>query len=189
MSVPATEDARWIGGIVRELIGLLLLGYVLWRRKLRFKDLGLSWSKGTLPTGFGVAAVACASYLAGSFVTHRFFVSFLPFLHGGVTARALFSSSSVMIVPFFLLSPIFEELIVRAYLMTEVQALTGSWTLATFLSVAIQFSYHLYYGWEGALAVSFLFIVFSVYYARTRNATPIIIAHELFDLWGLATLI
>ncbi len=90
-----------------------------------------------------------------------------------------------MAIPYSLLNPFFEELIVRAYLMTEVRALTGSWMLATALSVVVQFSYHLYYGWEGAIALSFLFLVFSIYYARTQRATPIIVAHGIFDIWGL----
>ncbi|MGO9543681.1 MAG: CPBP family intramembrane glutamic endopeptidase [Rhodomicrobium sp.] len=105
--------------------------------------------------------------------------------HSGSTVRDIFGRPSIMAIPYSLLNPFFEELIVRAYLMTEVRALTGSWMLATALSVVVQFSYHLYYGWEGAIALSFLFLVFSIYYARTQRATPIIVAHGIFDIWGL----
>ena len=65
-----------------------------------------------------------------------------------------------MAVPYSLLNPFFEELTVRAYLMSEVQDLTGSMNLAAFLSVVVQFSYHLYYGWTGAIALSFQFLIF-----------------------------
>jgi len=59
----------------------------------------------------------------------------------------------VVVIPFSLLNPFFEELIVRAYLMTEIMDLTGSAMLAIATSVLLQASYHLYYGWFGALAL------------------------------------
>jgi membrane protease YdiL (CAAX protease family) len=83
------------------------------------------------------------------------------------------------------LNPFFEELIVRAYLMTEVLDLTGSSTLAVALSVALQFAYHLSYGWAAAISLSFQFLIFALYYAFTRRALPIIVAHSLFDISGL----
>lgn len=107
---------------------------------------------------------------------------------GGFTPRQVFGHPPVMMVPFSLLNPFFEELVVRAYLMTEVKDLSGSWILSAALSVAIQTSYHLYYGWEGALALSFQFLALSIYYARTRRITPIIIAHGFFDIYGLVRL-
>lgn len=48
--------------------------------------------------------------------------------------------------------------------MTEIRDLIGSALLATAASVLLQSAYHLYYGWLGALAISFLFIPFAVYY-------------------------
>jgi hypothetical protein len=36
--------------------------------------------------------------------------------------------------------------------------------------------------------MAFLFAVFAVYYARTRNATPIIVAHFLLDIIATARL-
>lgn len=79
-------------------------------------------------------------------------------------------------------------MIVRAYLTTEVIELTGSSTLAVALSVAVQFSYHLYYGWTGAISLSFLFLTLAMYYVRTRRALPVIVAHGVFDVYGLLRL-
>jgi membrane protease YdiL (CAAX protease family) len=93
-----------------------------------------------------------------------------------------------MALPFAFLNPFFEELIVRAYLMSELTELTGSRLLAVAISVLIQSSYHLYYGWEGAIALSFQFLVFAIYYARTRKAVPLIIAHGFFDVYWLIRL-
>lgn len=100
-------------------------------------------------------------------------------------ARDFFAHPSVMAIPFSLLNPFFEELIVRAYLMTEVIELTGSQLLAILASVVVQSSYHLYYGWAGAIAISFQFLVFAIYYARARQALPIIVAHGFFDIFAL----
>lgn len=69
--------------------------------------------------------------------------------------------------------------------MTEIGELTGSSVLAAIASVILQSAYHLYYGWLGALSISFLFIFFAVYYALTRRAFPIIVAHGIFDIVAL----
>ena len=104
------------------------------------------------------------------------------------TARQILGYPSLLAIPFTLLNPLFEELVVRAYLMTEVRALTGSWLLAGTMSVAVQTTYHLYYGWVGALSLAFQFTVFSLYYGMRRRATPVVIAHGLFDVLGMIRL-
>src|SRR5262249_34935184 len=106
----------------------------------------------------------------------------------GPGAVSFFGHPTLAALPFFLVNPFFEELIVRAYLITEVQSLTGSMNLAIVLSVAIQTSYLLYYGWTGAVALSFLFLVLSIFYAQSCRATPIVAAHGFFDLIGLVFL-
>jgi membrane protease YdiL (CAAX protease family) len=182
------QNSRWTSGVLQELTGLLLLGYVLSRRKIRFRDLGLRWSMRDLGTGLAVTVAAYLAYAVGNFLIHSLHRAIFASAPGGVTAREMFGHPSLMAIPLFLLNPFFEELIVRAYLMTEVKDLTGSWTLATAVSTVIQFSYHLYYGWGGAIALSFQFLVFSLYYAKTRKATPIIVAHGIFDILGLVRL-
>ena len=171
---PNAQDSRWAIAFVHDLACLFLLSYILSRRRLRFKDLGLRWSFRDLLTGLLITVAAYLTYSAGYLLVHS--------VH-----KALFSAP-LLAIPLFLLNPFFEEMIVRAYLMTEVRDLTGSWTLAIAVSVAIQFSYHLYYGWESAIALSFQFLVFSVYYAKTRKATPLILAHGIFDIYGLMRL-
>ncbi len=79
-----------------------------------------------------------------------------------------------------------EELIVRAFLMTEMAALTGSMSLAVVASVAFQTLYHLYYGVPGALLCAGGFLVYALYYANTRRITPVILAHALQNFWIFA---
>ena len=92
-------------------------------------------------------------------------------------------------IAFCLLNPFFEELVVRAYLMTEITELTGSTVWAFILSVVVQFSYHLYYGWAGAISLSFQFLVFALYYAHSRRALPVVLAHDFFDVYGMLRLL
>ncbi len=175
----------WGVSLVHEVTALLLLGYILSRRNLRFKNLGLRWSLGDLTTGVGIAIGSYCAYVAGYFVVHAIHQAIFGSAHGGVTTQAMFGHPHIYALPFFLINPFFEELIVRAYLMTEVRALTGSAALSVALSVAVQTTYHLYYGWEGALSLACMFLVFSVYYSKTRNATPLIVAHGAFDIFTL----
>jgi membrane protease YdiL (CAAX protease family) len=183
------SNERWLLGIFQEVVALLLLTYVLSRRSLSFKDIGLSWRlkdvlAGLLVIGFGYVAYVLGSMLVQT-VHHSIYGTFAKSLSG----KDFYSHPPFAAIPFSLLNPFFEELIVRAYLMTEVGDLTGSLTQAVAVSVAVQFSYHLYYGWVGAISLSFQFLVFAVYYARTRRVLPVIVAHGFFDIYGIFSLL
>jgi membrane protease YdiL (CAAX protease family) len=183
------SNERWLYGILQESIALLLLEYVLSRRSLRFTDLGLRWRLKDGGVGLLVAVVSYVAYVLGSMlvqsVHYALYGNFAKFLSG----RDFFGHPPATVIPFVVLNPFFEELVVRAYLMTEVCDLTGSSALAIAISVIVQFSYHLYYGWAGAISLSFQFLVFSLYYARIRSILPVIVAHGLFDVYGMARLL
>jgi membrane protease YdiL (CAAX protease family) len=85
---------------------------------------------------------------------------------------------------FQFLNPIFEELIVRAYLMTEIKALTGSASKAILASTLLQMSYHFYQGAPVAFAHGATFLLWSIYYAKTNRIAPIILAHLYSDVSG-----
>jgi membrane protease YdiL (CAAX protease family) len=181
------ESWRWLWMILHEATCLLLLGYVLYRRRMRIGDLGLCWRWTEFVRGLLVFLGAYAAY-AVSYPALAWMQSTLMPGAAHVTPTQMFGHARWMMFFVSLINPFYEELIVRAYLMTEVQALTGSWVLAGAASVAIQTSYHLYYGWLGALAVGIQFLVFSIYYARTRRAMPIVVAHGLIDVLASAML-
>jgi membrane protease YdiL (CAAX protease family) len=138
---------RLIMGVVQEVTSLLLLGYVLSRTSRRFRDLGLRWSLRDAGMGFFVAIASYIAYALGYYA--------LDILHSAMygapiqyaPVQTIFGHLGFAAIPFILINPFFEELIVRAYLMTEHIDLTGSSALAIAVSVALQFSYHLYYGW------------------------------------------
>lgn len=171
--------------ILNELTALLLLTYVLSRRTLRFRDLGLRWSLRDVGVGLLIAGISVGVYVLGSSIVRLVYYRMFGVLAHGANGGEFFAHTSVAAISYCLLNPFFEELIVRAYLMSEVSDLTGSSTLAVAISVLVQFSYHLYYGWTEAISLSFMFLVFALYYALSRRALPIIIAHGLFDICAL----
>jgi len=179
---PATT-LRWAALIVQEVSTLLLLGYVLSRRALGFSSIGLRWSPMDVGAGTLLAIVSSVGY--------SFIRTFQHSMSGAdSTARNVFGHPSVvMAIAFCLLNPFVEELVVRAYLMTEITELTGSTVWAVILSVVVQFSYHLYYGWAVAISLSFQFLVFALYYAYSRRALPVVLAHGFFDVYGMLRLL
>jgi membrane protease YdiL (CAAX protease family) len=187
-SFPQVSEMRWLGGLVQESSSLLLLSYVLARRSRRFRDLGLRWSSRDVGVGLLLAGGCFAAYVLGSLIVQLIHHVVYGTFAKGPGGATFFSHPGLWAVPFTLLNPFFEELIVRAYLMTEVVELTGSSALAVAASALFQTSYHLYYGWAGAASLAFVFLALSLYYARSRRALPIIVAHGFVDIYALIRL-
>jgi membrane protease YdiL (CAAX protease family) len=183
----SVSSLRYPALVLQQGSTLLLLAYVLARRGLDFGNIGLRWS----PMDVGVGTILAVI----SHVVYGFGYAFIRTFHHALlgtdsTAKNIFGHPPlVLAVAFCLLNPLLEELVVRAYLMTEVIELTGSTLSAVIISVLVQFSYHLYYGWAGAISVSFQFLVYALYFAHWRRALPIVIAHGFFDVYGMFRLL
>lgn len=54
------------------------------------------------------------------------------------------------------------------------------------ISAAIRLSYHLYQGVAGVLSVVPMGLLFAIWFARTRQLWPLIVAHAIVDFIGLA---
>ncbi|MFH1415056.1 MAG: CPBP family intramembrane glutamic endopeptidase [Elusimicrobiota bacterium] len=81
-----------------------------------------------------------------------------------------------------LVNPFYEELIVRAYVISKMEYLTGKVSVAVAASLLLQAAYHLYQGIFAGLGLCLIFLVFSVYYVRSRRIMPVILAHLYLDL-------
>jgi len=183
----SASTLKWAALILQEASTLLLLGYVLSRRALGFRSIGLRWSAMDVGAGTLLALVSYVVYAFGYSFIHSFHHSMSGI---GSTARDVFGHPPIVMgIAFSLLNPFAEEMVVRAYLMTEVLELTGSKAWAVIVSVVAQSSYHLYYGWAGAISLSFQFLVFALYYAHSRRALPVVVAHGLFDIYGMLRLL
>ncbi|MGA7315617.1 MAG: CPBP family intramembrane glutamic endopeptidase [Silvibacterium sp.] len=65
--------------------------------------------------------------------------------------------------------------------MTELSQLTNV-TVAVLTSSVIQASYHIYQGSWNLVQLVLTFLLFSIYFVRTRRLFPPIVAHTLMDL-------
>jgi membrane protease YdiL (CAAX protease family) len=176
-----------LSGIVTELGGLALLSYVLFRQGRNFRSLGLGFSWKDIPRSLLVIVLSYIALLVWWFGLLAISTSLGRSMNSAPQNVEFMSSMlSVFGILFLLLNPFFEELIVRAYLISEVQFFTGSSALAVLASVVTQSSYHLYQGVVPAFLTTSIFTVFSLYYVRTRRITPVIIAHMVFDFVALA---
>lgn len=180
--------ARWIELAAHQIGILFLVGYILRQSGRTFRDIGFRWSWKEITDGLWLYAAAFLFYRFGVFLIN----SVYHFLSGSyphhVDARQIFGHMPLFALPVWLLNPFYEEIVVRAYLMTEIRELTGSAILAALTSVLLQTSYHIYYGWAGALSLGIQFAAFAGYFAIWRRAFPIAIAHGLFDLAGFIRL-
>ncbi len=185
-SVPGMMRYRLVGALVAESTSLLVLWYVISERQNGWQSIGWypRWSDPI--HGIAVLVVSLVAtippVLVFQFGCYAYAGHYLPakdvrqMLGLGISALSIF---------FVLVNPFFEELIVRAYTMSEVMDLGGSRALAVLVSVALQVSYHLYQGAARSIAVAAIFTVFSIYFARTRRIFPIVIAHFCIDAYAL----
>ena len=175
---------RWLYSTLYEGAALGLTWYVLLRRSKSFRDLGFSWASKDL-------GPSVLLFIAGTLVySIEYSILYATGLNSTArpeaTARVggqLFGGGISLITPFFqFINPFYEELIVRAYVITEMRELTGSVSRAVTLSTVLQTAYHLYQGVPLAFSSASLFLLFSIYYAKTNRITPIILAHLLMDV-------
>jgi len=177
---PLTPDSGFdsLSRILRAAISISVLAYVLYRQGRSLRTIGLTARPSDV--AWALAVTFCAKLLAGSIVT--LFVAY------HVTALNVHHPAGSGFLKWLAVVPsaATEELVVRAYLMTEVAALSGSMALAVIVSVGFQCFYHLYQGVPAALYHAGTFFAFAVFYAYTRRATPVILAHSLENFLILA---
>jgi len=183
------QTIRLIGALIAEITSLLLLSFVLSGQSRNWKEIGWNPKWTDIFHGVGLILVAGAvarvatvcfqlSYRSGSghYLQPR---SVHGLLGGGISALAL-----VLV----LINPLFEEIIVRGYTMSEVIALGGSQTQAILVSVCIQMSYHVYQGLLRCVGLTATFVVFSIYFSKTRRIAPVVVAHFWSDASALIRL-
>jgi membrane protease YdiL (CAAX protease family) len=167
-----------------EATALAVLAYVLFRQGRSFRQIGLSASWRDVPTSILIAMGAYAMYY-GVYV--GVWYSYFHLTHGHplpqrhvptLLTSGLWSLGLVLVV---ILNPFFEELIVRAYTMSEVRALGGAAAVSILISVALQTSYHLYQGWPRMHSLAASFLIYSLYYNRYGRIFPVILAHCYVD--------
>jgi membrane protease YdiL (CAAX protease family) len=175
-------NMRLVFGLLEEATALTLFLVLFKRQGRNIKDIGFSFRWMDVPKAVGLTLAAFTAMVA-MILTTRYVYSLITL----TTMRDMgphwqFKDSSIwLILPFLILNPFFEEILVRGYLMTEWIDLRKSVALAAVISLAFQTSYHLYYGVFGAAMVGCGLSVFAIYYAKSRRLMPVILAHMLWD--------
>jgi len=169
--------------LFQEFVGLGVLAYLLWRQGRHVADIGLTFRISDVPKSLVIAFVAYVGFAMVYFALPRGATDSTaggpPVLSGLVSAQLIFLIGLTAVNPFF------EELIVRAYAMIELEQLTGSRVLAVAVSAGVQGYYHLYQGWRWEIASTAMFLAFSIYFVYTKRAVPIILAHLYIDALGI----
>lgn len=175
---------KWVYSSLRELAALGVLAYVLFRQGRGFAGIGTRWKFTDIPMTMVLLAAAYGGYVVWVLgVEQRFIPPGQEIARQAEVNRHLLEGGvSVAAVLFMVINGFFEELIVRAFVITELRQLTGSAAFAIFASVAIQVSYHLYQGLPAALSHVPMFLIFSIYYQRTNRIFPVAMAHVVMDL-------
>lgn len=186
-SSAATLNYHFTSGLLQEFSGVLLLFYILKRQGRGPAAIGLNFRWLDIPLG---GLLAFGGLISSAIVS--IFVRKLSLMLTGTAAdmrdpRIIFGGAApLLLIAYGISSSVFEETIVRGFLMTELRGLSCPAWLAMTLSVVLQGSYHLYYGVAGAFSISGVFLVFALYFAWSRRLAPVILAHLYIDL--LATI-
>jgi hypothetical protein len=183
------SNGRLVFKITRQLINLALLAWVLRRQGKTFQSIRL-FPPTLKDIGHSVLLFLGATVGNGCMYLFLHLVVLLAIEHWAHRtwniSAALFGST-VTFLPFLfaLINPFDEELIVRAFLITEVEETYQAPKLAAVASVILQTSYHLYQGLLSALTLGTSFTLFTVYFVRKRRILPVILAHLYMDVLAL----
>ena len=155
------------GALITEASGLLVLWYVMRNQGKTWTDIGWSPSFRDIGRAFGLLlATTVASwvvYIPVQYVYRAYSHEFLT--QKSMNSTLAFGISGLSIL-FVCVNPFFEELIVRAYTISELTDLGVNRILAIAISVVVQLSYHLYQGLANVLVLMVVFSVLSIYYTR-----------------------
>ena len=165
------NDAAVMSVIVFELGVGPIVFFVLRARGWKWSDFAIHPSKGATILGVMLAIAVLAVWLA------------FEALFGKVPA--VLSASWIGILAVSIVNPLFEELLVLAYV---VQALRKRFGLTTAFnaSLAIRLLYHLYQGPLAIIPIAFFGIVMTLVYVKMGRLWPAIVAHGILDFAGLA---
>jgi len=175
--------------LMAEILSLALLWFVLSEHKRSWAEIG--WAPRWIDLFHGIGLIVGVRIAAG-FAIIIFQGIFRNYTGHYLQPRSVHglmdAGLSLLTVLLVVVNPFFEELIVRGYAMSEIMELGGSRNLAIVVSVGLQMSYHVYQGLLRCIALTVVFLVFSIYFSRTRRIVPAVIAHFWSDASALIRL-
>jgi membrane protease YdiL (CAAX protease family) len=179
---PVFSNEALIGGTVESLAVTLLLVWFLRIRGWTLERVGFEVSvRGTL---WGVALLAG---IYGFIIAVEVIAQLLGFdMDAAVASYPTADTLNMQVVVVAsVVNGAYEEIFVAGYVITMLSAARGPWT-AINVSTGLRVLYHLYQGPLGVLTIVPMGLMFGYIYVRTRKLWPVIVAHVLMDVIGLA---
>jgi uncharacterized protein len=169
--------------LIYEVIALIVLGGFLRLRGWTLARLGLQWTARDYLVGIGLMFASYAAYLLVVWGANAVWPETIQ--QAGRTSLVAPRIPVVMILAVAIVNPVFEELFVCGYFVSVLKKWLGP-TMAVNVSVACRVFYHSYQGIRGVLAATPIGLVYATWYSRTGRLWPVIVAHAIMDLVGLA---
>jgi membrane protease YdiL (CAAX protease family) len=170
--------------MLHEILALGVLGYVLSQQRRGLRDIGITFKFADV--GMGVLLALGGAAAAAS--VQSVFLLWRP-ISGTAAQNAApdlrLGGLGLVAVLFVLLNPVFEELLVRGYLISELTLLARARWIPAVASALLQGSYHLYQGIPATAGLTACFLLWSFYFYRTRRLVPVIVAHLCGDALAL----
>ncbi|HWN46546.1 MAG TPA: type II CAAX endopeptidase family protein [Steroidobacteraceae bacterium] len=183
-AAPVFTNAELLATIIFEVIQLGFLTWFLRIRGWTLEKFGLAFSWRGTAAGVVLLAITYGLVIGAQYIAQIIFDYDLE----AAAARAPKVDPDLSMQLVFLVSVvngIFEELFVAGYIITSLTARRGMWT-AINVSVVVRLLYHLYQGPIGIMTVVPMGLLYGYAYSRTRQLWPLMVAHVLLDLVGLA---
>ena len=178
------DDRALLSLLITELLQFAFLFWFLRIRGWTLEKIGLSASWRGTAVGIVLAAVLYAVFVA----LQKAGSTWLPQMMADAQHRYPTTSPDLSMELVFVVSVVngfFEEIFVAGYVITALSQVRGMW-LAINVSTVIRILYHLYQGPLGVIYVVPFGLVLGYLFARTRQVWPLIMAHILIDIAGLA---
>jgi membrane protease YdiL (CAAX protease family) len=183
---PRISDGTLLALIFEELVVLGVLWPFLLIRGWNARRLGLSMPTpgGTL-LGIGVFIVAEIAFL----VTWGAAAGIVDMTAAQARISSLVAPdiSIGIAAAVSLINPVFEEVFVCGYVIAFLSERSHA-REAIGISVAIRTLYHMYQGPLGVITNVPLGLVFAVWYVRSRQLWPVMVAHAMFDFFALVVI-
>lgn len=171
---------KWL----QALLVMALAVFFASRHRLSAATFGLRMDRYGTQAGWGLVAFAVTYvYLLGSGLV---ILPFLEHLADDISSRTeMFKHlpHKSVLGTLMLLVPVAlnEEILFRGLLLPYLRRVTGAWWAAVLISSSIFGLLHLMQGVVGALQITGVSIIWSIFFIRTRSLTTVVIAHVLFD--------
>jgi membrane protease YdiL (CAAX protease family) len=182
-TLPTFTNQALTATIVIEILQFAFLAWFLKVRGWTLEKFGLAvTARGTL-WGLGLLAGVWAITIVVQVIATTVFDFDMPAAMGrypkavGLSMEVVFIASTV--------NGVFEELFVAGYVISVLKPVRGLWA-AVNVSTALRMLYHLYQGPLGLLTIVPMGLLLGHVYARTGQLWPLMVAHVLLDIVGLA---